>query len=87
MIGPWVKLSNKMNDLSPRTTKTVSFLKAKIEAKELSQKKKKKFMRLHLQTNQSKMEWRCGSNRRVPALQVQSPEFKPKSNQKEKIRR
>jgi hypothetical protein len=44
-------------------------------------------MRLHLQTNQSKMEWRCGSNRRVPALQVQSPEFKPKSNQKEKIRR
>jgi hypothetical protein len=42
MIGPWVKLSNKMNDLSPRTTKTVSFLKAKIEAKELSQKKKKK---------------------------------------------
>jgi hypothetical protein len=25
----------------------------------------------------SKMDWRFGSNDRVPALQVQSPEFKP----------
>jgi hypothetical protein len=35
----------------------------------------------HLQNNQSKMDWsRCGSGNRVPALQVQSPEFKPQSN-------
>jgi hypothetical protein len=26
--------------------------------------------------NQSKMDWRCGSSGRAPALQVQSPEFK-----------
>jgi hypothetical protein len=28
--------------------------------------------RLHLQNNQSKMDWRCGSNDKVPALQTQS---------------
>jgi hypothetical protein len=27
--------------------------------------------------NQSKMDWRYGSSGRTPALQVQSPEFKP----------
>jgi hypothetical protein len=32
----------------------------------------------HLQNNQSKMDWRCGSRGRVPALQVPSPEFKPR---------
>jgi hypothetical protein len=31
----------------------------------------------HLQNNQSKMDWRCGSSSRVAALQVWSPEFKP----------
>jgi hypothetical protein len=25
------------------------------------------------------MDWRCGSSGRVPALQAQSPEFKPKN--------
>jgi hypothetical protein len=30
-----------------------------------------------LQNNQSKMNWRCGWNSRAPALQAQSPEFKP----------
>jgi hypothetical protein len=30
------------------------------------------------------MDWRCGSSHRVPALQVQSPEFKPQSHQKKK---
>jgi hypothetical protein len=39
-------------------------------------------MKPHLQTNQSKMGWRCGSSVTVPALQAQSPEFKTKSHQK-----
>jgi hypothetical protein len=30
------------------------------------------------------MNWRCGSSNRVPALQVQSPDFKPQSHQKKK---
>jgi hypothetical protein len=30
------------------------------------------------------MDWRCGSSSRVPALQVQSPEFKPQFNLKKK---
>jgi hypothetical protein len=30
------------------------------------------------------MYWRCGSSSRVPALQVQNPEFKPQSHQKQK---
>jgi hypothetical protein len=38
----------------------------------------------HLQNNQSKIDWRCGSTGRAPALQVQSPELKPQSNQKKK---
>jgi hypothetical protein len=29
----------------------------------------------HLQNNQSKMDWRCASRSRKPALQTQSPEF------------
>jgi hypothetical protein len=36
-------------------------------------------MRSQLQNNQSKMDWRCGSNSRV-----QNPEFKPHSHQKNK---
>jgi hypothetical protein len=35
--------------------------------------------RIHLQNNQSKMDWRCGSRSRVPVLQAQSTEFKPQS--------
>jgi hypothetical protein len=30
------------------------------------------------------MDWRCGSSRKSPALQSQSPEFKPQSHQKKK---
>jgi hypothetical protein len=30
------------------------------------------------------MDWRCGSSNRVPALQVQSPEFKAQFHQKKK---
>jgi hypothetical protein len=30
------------------------------------------------------LHWRCGSSSRVPALQSQSPEFKPQSHQKTK---
>jgi hypothetical protein len=30
------------------------------------------------------MDWRCDSSSKVPALQVQSPEFKWKSHQKKK---
>jgi hypothetical protein len=36
----------------------------------------------HLQNNQSKMNWRCGSSGGAPSLQVQSPEFKPQSHVK-----
>jgi hypothetical protein len=36
----------------------------------------KSFKRSHLQNNQSKMHWRCGSRSRAPALQAQSLEFK-----------
>jgi hypothetical protein len=36
----------------------------------------------HFQNNQSKMNWRCVSSGRVPASQVQSPEFKPQSYKK-----
>jgi hypothetical protein len=32
----------------------------------------------HLQNNQSKMGWRCGSSSRAPALRAWSPEFKSK---------
>jgi hypothetical protein len=41
--------------------------------------------RTDLQNNQRKMDWRCDSNSRVPALQVQSPEIKHKSLQKKII--
>jgi hypothetical protein len=34
--------------------------------------------------NQSKMDWRCDSSGRAPALQVQSPEFKAQSHLKTK---
>jgi hypothetical protein len=38
----------------------------------------------HLQNNQSKIVWRCGSGCRPPVLQVWSPGFKPQSYQKKK---
>jgi hypothetical protein len=37
---------------------------------------------LHLQNSQSKMDWRCGSSGRVPALQCL--QFKLQSHQKKK---
>jgi hypothetical protein len=40
------------------------------------------FQHPHLQSNQSKMEWRCGPSTKGPDLQVKSPEFKPQSHQK-----
>jgi hypothetical protein len=46
---------------------------------------RKIFMILHLQTNQSKMDWKCGSSSRAPALQIWSPEFKPHFHQINKI--
>jgi hypothetical protein len=39
----------------------------------------------HLQNNQSKMDWRCGSSSRVPALQVWSPEFKLQFHNQKKV--
>jgi hypothetical protein len=39
---------------------------------------------LHLQNNQSKTDWRCGSHCRGSALKAQSPDFKPQSHQKKK---
>jgi hypothetical protein len=36
----------------------------------------------HLQNNQSKMDWRCGSSGRTPALQAQGSKFKPHCHQK-----
>jgi hypothetical protein len=36
----------------------------------------------HLQNNQSKMDWSCGSGGRAPALKVPIPEFKTQSYQK-----
>jgi hypothetical protein len=44
----------------------------------------KQFLGPHLQNNQRKMDWRCGSSNRIPALHVQSTEFKPQSHQKKK---
>jgi hypothetical protein len=38
---------------------------------------KQVIQRPQLQNNQSKTDWSCDSNSRVPALQVQSLEFKP----------
>jgi hypothetical protein len=35
----------------------------------------------HLQTNQSNMDWRCGSGGRMSALQTRSSEFKTQSHQ------
>jgi hypothetical protein len=32
-------------------------------------------MRIHLQTNQNKMDWWCDATGTVPALQVQTPEL------------
>jgi hypothetical protein len=43
------------------------------------------FTRPHPQNSQSKMDWRCGSTPRVPAVQVQSPEFKPQFKPIKKI--
>jgi hypothetical protein len=40
----------------------------------------------HLQNNQSKMDERCGSSSRAPAVQVWSPQFKSQSYQKIKIK-
>jgi hypothetical protein len=45
----------------------------------------KEFPRLHLQNYQNKIGWRCGSGSRVPALQAQSAQFKPKSYQKKNL--
>jgi hypothetical protein len=42
------------------------------------QSKEIKFKRLYLQYNQRTMDWRCGSRGRVPAMQVQHPELKPR---------
>jgi hypothetical protein len=47
----------------------------------------KQFYRPHLQNNQSKMDWGCGSSSRAPALQVQSLEFKPQSQERKKERK
>jgi hypothetical protein len=33
-----------------------------------------------LQNKHSTMDWRCSSRDRAPALQMQSPEFKPQKN-------
>jgi hypothetical protein len=41
--------------------------------------------RLHLQNNQSKMNWRYGSSSRAPALQAWSPEFKLQSHKKTSV--
>jgi hypothetical protein len=41
-------------------------------------------MRPLLQNNHSKMDWRCGSNGRVPVLQAQNSAFKPQYHQKKK---
>jgi hypothetical protein len=38
----------------------------------------------HIQNNQSKMYWSCDSSCRAPAMQVQSPEFKPQSHERTK---
>jgi hypothetical protein len=45
---------------------------------------RKWFERSHLQNNQSKMGWRCGSIHRATALQAWSSDFKPQSHQKKK---
>jgi hypothetical protein len=34
--------------------------------------------------NQNKMDWRCGSSGRAPALQEQSLELRPQSHKKKK---
>jgi hypothetical protein len=44
----------------------------------------KLFERPHDQNNQIKIDWRCGSSSRVPALQVQRPEFKSHPTKKKK---
>jgi hypothetical protein len=41
----------------------------------------------HLQNNQSKIDWRCDSRGRVPALQGQNPKFKPQVHLKKKIKK
>jgi hypothetical protein len=39
-------------------------------------------MKLHLENNQSTMDWRHGSSGTVPVLQAQSIEFKPQAHQR-----
>jgi hypothetical protein len=41
-------------------------------------------MRFYFQNDQSKKAWRCGTSHRAPALQAQSPEFKPSAPEKQK---
>jgi hypothetical protein len=47
-----------------------------------SGRSKFKLAKPHLQNNQSKMDWRCGSSSKAPDLQARSPEFKLQSHQK-----
>jgi hypothetical protein len=39
----------------------------------------------HLQNNQTKTDWRCGSSRKVSSLQVQSPSSNPSPTKKKKL--
>jgi hypothetical protein len=55
------------------------------ESRRITVRGQRRFMRPpHLQNDQSKVDWRCGSSGRTPALQVWSPEFKTKSYWKKK---
>jgi hypothetical protein len=44
----------------------------------------KQFMRTHLQNNQNKMDWSCGSSSREPAPQARCLEFKLQPTKKKK---
>jgi hypothetical protein len=44
----------------------------------------KQFTRPQLQNNQRKIDQKCGSSSRAPALQLQKPEFKHQAHQKKK---
>jgi hypothetical protein len=67
------------------TTVVLATWEAEIRRIQFQASQGKAFPTLHLQNNQTKMEWRYGSSGRKPALQVQSPGFKLQYDQNEKV--
>jgi hypothetical protein len=61
-----------------------SYLEAEMGRIKVQGQPRQRVWETHLQNNQSKMDRRCGSKGREPALQAQSSKFKHQSHQRKK---